>query len=841
MAPERWRQIEELYHAAQERGRAVLAEAEPELRREVERLLAEDSVGKILDKPAAELLEESAVSQLGMNPGTMLGPYEILAPCGAGGMGAVYKARDTRLGRIVAIKVSVTRFSQRFEREARAIAALQHPHICTLYDVGPNYLVMEYIEGAPIKGPLPIKQALKLAAQIADALDAAHQKNIVHRDLKPANILLSESGIKLLDFGLARVDHPAITQDDATRSITRDGMIIGTVPYMAPEQVHGKQIDERTDIFSFGCVLYELITGQRAFDSADPASVIAAILKDEPAPITGVTSASPAVERVVRKCLAKNPEERWQSAQDLRDELLWIASGEAQNQARASATARHKGERLAWATIVLVLAALSGFALFYMRSSAPADHALSFPLALPETPSLSSDVEKIRQIVPSTPIGWPLTHTFVFRSSFEVLSLSPDGEKILTNVPGKDQKDQLTIYDVATAVSHPLNVTGDVSVFCWYPDSRAIGIKIGNEIRKLDVATGLATTIAEGTAFPWSIDAGGILAEAPGKGILRITPQGGQPKELTKLEPPDTWALAPQVLPGGKRFLFFGYRSSNMSGEIRVGSLEGKPSVTLLTSDSAAIYALGYLLYLKGDTLVAQPFDASRAELTGPARPIIDRVSRRSGAEWYPNVMVSQTGVLLYVHGTRFRQSRLTWFDRSGKSSGTIGEPAEYSNPALSPDGNWLAVSIRDPQLGTRDIWRYDLIRGGSTRFTFDPGDNINPVWSPDGSRIAFTSPRKGARDLYVKNASGAGQEELLLKSEFDKNAEDWSRDGNLLSFNVQNSSAQQPGDDDLWFLLMSTAGPVSRIPQYPVSGRLFHLLSGWQVYRVPLGRIWAL
>ncbi|HTS58151.1 MAG TPA: protein kinase [Terriglobales bacterium] len=696
-----------------------------------------------------------------MKAGIALGRYEILAPCGSGGMGEVYKARDTRLDRIVAIKVSTEPFSARFEREARAIAALQHPHICTLYDVGENFLIMEYIEGSPVRGPVPVDQALKIAGEIADALVAAHQRHIIHRDLKPSNILLAKSGVKLLDFGLAKVDERmASGQDGATQALTQEGSIVGTLQYMAPEQVQGKSVDERSDIFSFGCVLYELITGRQAFKGNDAASIIAAVLREEPPPLSMTMVPSAPVERVVRKCLAKDPEERWQTARDLRDEIQWIASGGASSGAGAYSGAGRERERLAWVVAVTVLAAVSGFALLRPHPPGLPAHPASLPLALPE-----------------------------------MSILSPDGEKLL--VP---EKNRLSIHDLTTAQSQPLNGTEGADRPFWYPDSRAIGFKAGNQLRKLDLATGLAGTLFEGPVFPWNFDGTGVLATEEGKGIIQIPPEGGTAKELMKLVPPYLTYLAAQPLPGGKRFLFFAVRGGNSPSEIRVGSVDGGAPVTLLTSDTAAVYAApGYLLYLKGDTLMAQPFDASRAVLTGPAHPLMNRVGRVRDLA-IPRVSISQTGLLLYVPGTRFRQTRLTWYDRSGKPAGTLGELGDYSNPALSPDGSRLAVSLRDPEIGTRDIWIFDLVRGGNTRFTFDAGDDFNAVWSPDSSRVAFTSLRNGVRDLYLKAASGAGHEELLYSSTVDKNAEDWSPDGTWLSFNVQ-----PPGDVDLDLLSMNT------------------------------------
>jgi Tol biopolymer transport system component/tRNA A-37 threonylcarbamoyl transferase component Bud32 len=711
-----------------------------------------------------------------LSTGARLGPYEILAPLGAGGMGEVYKARDTRLDRIVAIKTSAAHFSERFEREARAVAAFNHPNICTLYDVGPDYLVMEYIEGAPVKGPMPLDQALQVAAQIAGALDAAHRKGIVHRDLKPANILLAKSGVKLLDFGLAKTNPDSKTRapdETVTRALTQEGSIVGTLQYMPPEQLQAKDTDARSDIFSFGCVLYELLTGRRAFDGADKASIIAAILKDEPPSMTSLAPVTPpALDRLVRKCLAKDPDDRWQSARDLRDELLWIASGGAETAAVAvavNAPASRKRERLAWIGALAIVGLVAAFALLRPHPAAAPERVMRFPLPLPESTTRAQ--------------------------------ISPDGEKVLYTTE-ESGKRQYWIYNLASAESRPLAGVEGRGDFSWSPDSRSLAFTAVKQLRKIDIATGLVSTLHDGAAFSiaWSPD-GGILFSSPGGGVHRIPAEGGEAKELTKLVPPDAGHIGIVPLPDGRRFLFIAGRQGGGPLEVKVGSKDGTLPVTLMKSDNLVAYAApGYLLYLKGDTLIAQPFDASRAAITGPPQPLIDQVGRSQGLVSYPWFSASQTGLLLYRHGTRFRQFRLTWFDRSGKESGTLGEPAEYTNPALSPDGARLAVGIRDPQTDTRDIWVFDLARGGSTRITFDPADDFNPVWSPDGSRIAYTSQRKGLRDLYIKNLSGTGQEELLLASDTNKSAEDWSPDGAFLSFN-----SQPAVNSNLWLLSMSS------------------------------------
>jgi Tol biopolymer transport system component/predicted Ser/Thr protein kinase len=765
MDRERWQRVDELYHAAMERAAAERAAflddacLDPDLRREVESLLSfEAADGSLFDSPAWEKR---------LSPGERLGPYEIVERAGAGGMGEVWKARDTRLGRDVAIKVCAERFSDRFRREARAIAALNHPHICTLYDIGSDCLVMEYIEGAPIQGPLPLDRALILGAQVADALDAAHRKGIVHRDLKPANILVTNAGVKLLDFGLAKMAPASHAAPAAASHATREGAIAGTLQYMAPEQLQGKGADSRSDIFSFGCVFYELLTGRRAFDGSDAASSIAAILKDEPPPLTPRP-----LERLVRKCLAKDPDERWQSARDLRDELLWIASGEAQTPAGVATVPKSKLRRRAWIAAVALLAAVAGFALLRMRPSAVPERMFRFPLVL---------TEGIRD----------------FR-------ISPDGEN-LVYMTGSDRP-AFRVYNLASGESRRLPVLDGAADFFWSPDSRFIGFRVGNQIRKLDLASGLPSTVLDSgnrniDCAAWSDD-GGILFFLSGQGTARVPAEGGEATLVVKLAASDSAHLGFDPLPGAGRFLFYAGKYAMLPGEVCVRLTDRKDSVAIMKSDSAVTYAApGYLLYLRGDSLVAQPFDAARVAVTGPPEPLIDRVGRHYGKlDYLPLISVSTTGVLVYRNGTRYRQSRLIWFDRTGSVSGTVGEPAEYTNPALSPDGRGLAVSIRDPQSTMRDIWIMDLVRGGGTRLTLGEADNSNAVWSHDGTRVGFTSSRPGTtRDLYVKSISAAAKEELLLANPAAKNAESWSPDGSLLSFANQSS-----GMTNIWFLPMS-------------------------------------
>jgi serine/threonine protein kinase/Tol biopolymer transport system component len=697
------------------------------------------------------------------SPGSRIGPYEIVAQIGVGGMGEVFKARDTRLDRIVAIKISKQQFTARFEREARAVAALNHPNVCTLYDVGPDYLVMEYVDGSPVKGPLPLEQAIPIAVQIAAALGAAHRQGIVHRDLKPANILVTKGSVKvtkgsvkLLDFGLAKRSGLSTSTDatTVTQAIDSAGSLVGTLQYMAPEVLQGQEADERSDIFSFGCVLYELFTGRRAFEGTDSASVIASIVKDHPPAISKSTPYL--LDQLIQKCLAKDPEERWQSARDLASALQWAGHGVVQERAPAPGTR----ERWIWAGALLLLASLAGFALWRGGAKLTLPRLVQFPLTM--------------------------------NQDLQGFSLSPDGGKLAIQL-GPQSNSHLEIFDIASGKMRPVSGTESLSMYEWTPDSRFLVVGgNGGQRRKLDLTTGLSTVAFESppTQFylvgRFIVGRDGDYLRGSQPGIVRVPVDGGEPKTITKLAPGELLHYPLSILPDGGKFLFFGY-TGREGGSVKIGFPDGRQAVDVMKSRSAAFYTEeGYLLYLAGETLMARPFDASRGVLGGPAKPVVDAVSTWDTDYHYPKFSASQNGVLAFVHGSRFPRMKLTWVDRSGKVLGTVGNAADITNPALSPDGNRLAICIRDTQTGDRDIWIIDLERGSEGRLTFGPGDTFNPVWSPDGARIAYTSRRKEKRDLYVKNVSGTGEEQLLLASNADKSAESWSPDGSLLSFNRQ-------------------------------------------------------
>jgi len=699
-----------------------------------------------------------------LSASTKLGPYEILAPIGAGGMGEVYKARDTRLDRFVAIKVSKEKFSARFECEARAVAALNHPNICQLYDFGHNYLVMEFIEGAPLKGPLPLDKALDYACQILAALDAAHQKGITHRDLKPANILVTKQGIKLLDFGLAKQSSGPLKETDVTEALTTQGQIVGTLQYMSPEQLQSRPIDQRSDLFSFGCVLYEMLTGEVCFEGKSAASVIAAILDREPAPLT----ATPQLGRIISRCLAKDPDHRFQSARDLKTALLWT-----KDQQPAAAPVR----RPYAIAVSLLIAALVGWAFGHFRQPAPDDRVLSLQL--------------------NPPSG---TH-YVFGSNTGTIALSPDGKNLAFIATGNG-KNGLWVRSLDSTEAHLIPGTENAGYPFWSPDSKSVGFFAASTMKRADLAGGSLRTICDvpgGRDGDWSSD-GQILFSVSRSGLFLVPVTGGNPTILTTPEPSrgEFSHTMPRWLPGGR----FIYRvlsdRPNNNGGIYLASL-AKPNerVRLLDAETNAVYARGsdnkdYLLWVRGQTLLAQQLDGSAPKLLGEPQPIADPVGV-SLASYYTNATVSTSGLLVYRASSTISQP--TWFDRNGKSLGEVGDPEPYWMYRFSPDGRRLAA-IRDNAL-----WLLDVDRGVSTRFT----DNVRPMfplWSPDGRTIVYLLSIP--RELWRKDSSAAiPAERILVRS--DWTLTDWSHDGSFLLFTIVDPKTLR----DLWTLPVATNGKV--------------------------------
>jgi Tol biopolymer transport system component len=730
--------------------------------------------------------------------GVRLGPYEVLSPLGSGGMGEVYKAKDTRLDRTVAIKVLPSHLSenselrQRFEREARAISALTHPHICTLHDVGNQdgieFLVMECLEGESLadrlaKGPLPPDQVLKFGIEIADALEMAHRHGIVHRDLKPANIMLTKSGVKLLDFGLAKHRAAVVqseiaqltslpTEASPSQPLTERGTILGTFQYMSPEQLEGKDADARSDIFAFGCVLYEMAAGRKAFTGRSRASLIGSILKEEPPAISTIQPMTPpALDRLVHTCLAKEPEDRFQTAHDVKLQLQWIVEGGSQAGAPAVIAARRKSrERLAWATSgVLFLAALLLGIGYVRRSPAPPR-----PVRFQILPSEGLNV-----------VGSP--------------RISPDGRFIAFSATDAGGKAQLWVRPLESLEARPVPGTEGASFRpFWSPDSRFIGFVASGKLKKVNLSGAPPQTICDapsGADGAWSRE-GVILFDGEAVDPIRRVSAAGGTAQSAVVPPAKAGNVGwPEFLPDGRHFLYNASETGSES-KLMLASLDGKgPPKELLSVGSRVQYAdPGYLLYVRDGTLVAQPFDARSLKVTGEPVPLTEKMSITGGG--LADFSAAGPEALVY-RGGEGASNRLQWVDRTGKVLSEIDKPQQYGNTAISPDGKRVAFEIRDPRTDKRDIWIRDLSRGVSSRFTFGPSDNFSPIWSPDGTRIVFCSDRKGPPGLYEKAASGTGQERELWSCGEPLSATDWSRDGRFLA--VSRLSAKT--DWDIWIV----------------------------------------
>jgi len=696
-----------------------------------------------------------------LSVGTRLGPYEILSPLGAGGMGEVYRARDTRLDRTVAVKVLPAHLAQdpdrraRFEREARAASALNHPHICAVHDVGQqdgiDYLVMEHLEGETLadrlqKGALPQEQALRIGVQVADALDKAHRAGIVHRDLKPGNVMLTKAGAKLLDFGLARVAEPAgiagglSTFPTQAKPLTEAGSLLGTFQYMAPEQLEGKEADARTDIFAFGSILYEMLTGRRAFEGKSQASLIAAILEREPAPIATLQPMTPhALERLVRRCLAKDPDERWQSAGDLAAELKWIADGGSVG-APPTASARRLPASLVLATGCLLLGGLAGGLLVRRPARPPATEVFPqrFSVNLPHGMALSTG-----------PDGGG------------VMALSPDGHYLAFTgyTAGSSQIYLRALGDVeAKPVPHTQGATNPF----FSPDGQWLGFTAERKLRKISIRGGQPVTIydaPDSRGASWGDDGTILFVPSLFTGMSRVGADGTGPRVVTKPDPTTTpggerW---PQMLPGGKAALVSPVRSWRDEGrDIAVVSLATGQSTVVVKGASYPRYVDGILFYARGGSILASAFDVGRLAVVGPEVTVLDDVRmspRVTGSAFFE---VASNGVAVFVPGfLRAVERTLVWFDRAGRMRPIGSTPRPYQAPVLSPDGRRIAVSVEGP--GSDDIWIGDLASDAWTRLMFE-GDNRGPVWSPDGLRVAFQSLREGAPSLYWAPADGSGK-----------------------------------------------------------------------------------
>ncbi|MGC2473738.1 MAG: protein kinase [Candidatus Sulfotelmatobacter sp.] len=718
--------------------------------------------------------------------GTKLGPYEILSPLGAGGMGEVYKARDTRLDRIVAVKVSKEHFSERFETEAHAVAALNHSHICTLHDVGPNYLVMEYIDGTPLKGPLPQAQALKYGAQICNALDAAHKKGITHRDLKPANILVTKTGIKLLDFGLAKTAKTVETSDDATltRALTGKNEIVGTLYYMSPEQLQaqatGHEIDGRSDIFSFGLVLYEMITGKRAFDGNSPATVIAAIM-ERPAPSIGDV-APPSLDRVLKRCLEKDPENRWQCASDLKAELEWIAQGAADPIKTSSFPAsRQPLLWIAFGALALIAAIASWLA-----------HRATRPTEL--KPLVRLDVDLGRDVYLNALGGSDII-------------LSSDG----TRIAYLSQSHLFTRKLDQSAAAELAITPGATSPF-FSPDGQWIGFVAGGKLRKISVEGGAEIVLCDAassyTGADWGDDGNIIASLRVSGGLSQVPSTGGTPTPVTDLQGEERTHRWPQVLPGGKAVLFtaenstIGFDDAN----VEVVTLADHRRKTLQRGGTYGRYLVapggkGYLIYVNRGTLFAVPFDPEKLETSDSPRPVLQQVSY-SAMFGSAKLSFSRTGTLVY-RSRDIDASRVViqWVDAEGKTEPLLDKPGLFVNPHFSPDGDRLAVANDDAKSG---VWIYDIRRDTLSPLTGER-NGTHPVWTPDGRYIVYQAPNGIS---FARSDGGSRPQPLTQSKEFQYPAS-FTPDGKTLAFYQSG-----PEGFELWTV------PVEREGDTPKAGK---------------------
>jgi len=706
-------------------------------------------------------------------------------------MGEVYRARDTRLQRTVAIKILLSRLDndaarKRFEHEARAISALNHPTICTLHDVGHqdgiDYLVMEYLDGETLaqklkKGPLPLDQVLQYAIEIAGALDQAHRHGVIHRDLKPANIMLTKAGAKVLDFGVAklRVMEDAADLTRPTMTLTEEGVIVGTLQYMAPEQLAGKETDARTDIFAFGAVLYEMVSGRRAFDGTSRANLIAAIMEHDPTPLSIAQPMSPIeLDRLVKTCLAKDPEDRWQSARDLKRELQWIDQERISPRVQPQVSAQRK--RTPWTLVTALLGTALVVSPLYFRQ-APVDFpAVEFNVPLPDDAA-----------------SFPM----------DSVAVSPNGRYLALKAVGRDGADRLWLRPMDSSSARALPGTAGVGNFFWSPDNRFIGFFSGSKLTRIDLDGGPPVTLYDG-AMPgtgtWSRD-GHILfklesraAVASPEGLYRISYQGGPVEPVTPRGNHEYDTL--HFLPDGRRFLFSMRGPGGVSGTY-LESMERMEPKLLIPDSSWGLYtrqrgsSQTYILFVRQMLLMAQPFDMDHERMTGEAFALMPKQLTSP-----TSFSASENGVIAYQSGSY--ECVLRWVNRHGEQISALPVKGDYRQMSLSPDETMLAFTRVDWPVS--NVWLTELSRGTITRLTSDRANDWYPIWSPDGRRVVFSSTRDGSLDLYERDATGAGSDGVLLRSAALKSLSSWSRDGRFLAYWVSDPTTQ----NDIWILPLS-------------------------------------
>jgi eukaryotic-like serine/threonine-protein kinase len=911
LEPERWRQIEKLYHAAlklEGSGRAAFLEracgGDDDLRREVDSLLASDAAaGSFIEAPAMEVAAKAlannpsvlALNKDSVKTGATISHYQILGKLGAGGMGEVYRARDTKLNREVALKVLPEAFAQdaermaRFQREAQVLASLNHPYIAAIYGLEESgdtrALVMELVEGptlaeriactvraatpavipaqAGAPGPamagiqpvpavdprlrggdsqsraaLPPEEALTIAKQIAEALEAAHDQGIIHRDLKPANVKVRADGtVKVLDFGLAklapnvRAIHESPLPDSTTvTATTRAGAIMGTAAYMSPEQARGQAVDRRADIWAFGCVLFEILSARRAFAGETFSDTLAAVIMKDP-DWSALPETTPlALQRLLRRCLTKDPKQRLRDIGEARIVIGETLSGTdeivaAMSPSPVGAQRTPLRQKIAWGIAVTATVAALGFALFYLRPAGQAGRAV------------------IAQILPPA------------RQSFDLAThpaLSPDGGRLAFVALTPDNKQQLWVRSLDSTVATPLEGTDEATHPFWSPDGRYIGFFAARKLKKIEVSGGPPVDLCDaalGNGGSWAPDGTILFTPSGTSPLYRVPASGGQPVPVTALDQSRQEAIhfGPQFLPDNRHFLFYAHSLSVDFSGTYVGSLEGGKPVLLLRGSSSAVYAPpGYLLFAQEGRLMAQRFNPSRLELTGDPMAIT-QPTEGAHNDLYSFLTASQNGVLAY--GTEAVVGmQMQWFDRDGKPAGGTGGTQIFYTPRLSPDGKELAVTIAPLGGPSREIWVYDLARGVKRRLTFDQFHDWTPVWSSDGTKLAFSSNPKEKFHIYQKSANGTGTVRSLIEDDATEYVDSWSSDGRYLAYG-RSDSPGKPGWD-IWILpLFGDAKPFPFLqsefnkedPSFSPDGKWLAYDSDesgkWEVYIVPFPR----
>ncbi|MGH9792088.1 MAG: protein kinase domain-containing protein, partial [Candidatus Acidiferrales bacterium] len=817
--------------------------------------------------------------------------FSIVAQLGAGGMGEVYRATDTKLGRDVALKVLPSAFAQdgqrmaRFRREAHVLASLNHPHIAAIYGLeeagGTGFqpahsesqaqakslchfaLVMELVEGPTLaeritQSAFPLDEALPIARQIVEALEYAHDRGVIHRDLKPANIKLTPDGsAKLLDFGLAKAlagdsssDADVSNSPTLSMAATKAGIILGTAAYMPPEQARGKSVDRRADIWSFGCVLYEMLTGSRAFVGEDVSETLAAIIRGEPDWTALPLAPRHPIRTLLRRCLEKDAKRRLQAIGEARvtieDYLANPSAAEAAAAADVTApapagvkTARATRVALAVAAVATVAALLLGIAYFrrpteqprVVRASIPAPENTIFDFA-------------------GSPFAGPV-------------AVSPDGRLLAFAAHSGNNPQRLWVRAIDSVTAQPLPSTDGAAFPFWSPDSRSIGFFALGKLKRIEVGGGPPVSLCdtfEGRSGTWNRD-GVILYSPDATSPLHSVPAtGGACRQVTQLDPArgESTHRWPHFLPDGRHFLYLarvGFGGSAFEGTaIMLGSLDGAPPRALIDAASNAVYASGHILFARESVLMAQPFDSDRLEFTGDAFPIVEQM--HYDPSFSRGVFsVSENGVLVYQTGQSRAGTKLTWFDRSGKQVGVLGDEAMYVDLSISPDHSKVAVTVSDPRIGPPDLWIYELARGLRTRFTFTPSVESHPAWAPDSMRLAYRATNKGIPDLFQKSLAGAGHEAPLLESNIAKYPGSWSSNGRYLAYEVR--GAGPTTGNDIWVLPIAENGKPAPFletpfregqPHFSPDGRWIAYISDessrYEVYVAPFpgpGRKWQI